>query len=52
LYFAKLWYYEKLYPIILVAEALERLGSQGIHLVDDSADEVPTGDRRRRGQTA
>jgi squalene-hopene/tetraprenyl-beta-curcumene cyclase len=25
LYFAKLWYYEKLYPIILVAEALERL---------------------------
>ena len=26
LYFAKLWYYERLYPIILVAEALERLG--------------------------
>jgi squalene-hopene/tetraprenyl-beta-curcumene cyclase len=25
LYFAKLWYYEKLYPIVLVAEALERL---------------------------
>jgi squalene-hopene/tetraprenyl-beta-curcumene cyclase len=25
LYFAKLWYCEKLYPIILVAEALERL---------------------------
>ena len=26
LYFAKLWYYERLYPIVLVAEALERLG--------------------------
>ena len=26
LYFAKLWYYEKVYPIALVAEALERLG--------------------------
>ena len=25
LYFAKLWYYERLYPIVLVAEALERL---------------------------
>ena len=25
-YFAKLWYYEKLYPIVLVVEALERLG--------------------------
>jgi squalene-hopene/tetraprenyl-beta-curcumene cyclase len=31
LYFAKLWYYEKLYPIVLVTEALERLGhSQGV----------------------
>src|SRR5439155_2173771 len=26
LYFAKLWYYERLYSIVLVAEALERLG--------------------------
>jgi squalene-hopene/tetraprenyl-beta-curcumene cyclase len=25
LYFAKLWYYERLYPIVLVAEALERI---------------------------
>jgi hypothetical protein len=25
LYFAKLWYYERLYPLILVVEALERL---------------------------
>jgi squalene-hopene/tetraprenyl-beta-curcumene cyclase len=25
LYFAKLWYYERLYPIVLVVEALERL---------------------------
>jgi squalene-hopene/tetraprenyl-beta-curcumene cyclase len=25
LYFAKLWYYERLYPIVLVTEALERL---------------------------
>jgi len=31
LYFAKLWYYEKVYPIALVAEALERLGrSEGV----------------------
>jgi squalene-hopene/tetraprenyl-beta-curcumene cyclase len=31
LYFAKLWYYEKLYPIVLVAEALERLErSEGV----------------------
>ena len=31
LYFAKLWYYERLYPIVLVAEAFERLGrSEGV----------------------
>ena len=27
-YFAKLWYYERLYPIVLVTEALERLQSK------------------------
>jgi squalene-hopene/tetraprenyl-beta-curcumene cyclase len=31
LYFAKLWYYERLYPIVLVTEALERLErSEGV----------------------